>query len=138
MGFEPPKAITLHLIVFKVLESIVWQGFYTYSASPSLIQEIETKFQTIKAAKESELAPKLNLAKTSTGNLQVKIQDKVNDPELNNAIAKTITVLANNKPIVKDEIETLKQENEALASTLPGKLQQLNLPEQQFQIQTVT
>ena len=111
---------------------------FSYYPINSLIQEIETKFQTIKAAKESELAPKLNLAKTSTGNLQVKIQDKVNDPELNNAIAKTITVLANNKPIVKDEIETLKQENEALASTLPGKLQQLNLPEQQFQIQTVT
>ncbi len=111
---------------------------FSYYPINSLIQEIETKFQTIKAAKESELAPKLNLAKTSTGNLQAKIQDKVNDPELNNAIAKTITVLANNKPIVKDEIETLKQENEALASTLPGKLQQLNLPEQQFQIQTVT
>jgi len=111
---------------------------FSYYPINSLIQEIETKFQTIKTAKESELAPKLNLAKTSTGNLQAKIQDKVNDPELNNAIAKTITVLANNKPIVKDEIETLKQENEALASTLPGKLQQLNLPEQQFQIQTVT
>jgi hypothetical protein len=34
MGFEPPKAITLHLIVFKMLESIIWQGFYPYSASP--------------------------------------------------------------------------------------------------------
>jgi hypothetical protein len=34
MGFEPLKAITLHLIVFKMLESIIWQGFYTYSASP--------------------------------------------------------------------------------------------------------
>jgi hypothetical protein len=34
MGFEPPKAITLHLIVFKMIESIIRQGFYTYSASP--------------------------------------------------------------------------------------------------------
>jgi hypothetical protein len=34
MGFEPPKDITLHLIVFKMLESIIRQGFYTYSASP--------------------------------------------------------------------------------------------------------
>jgi len=25
----------LHLIVFKMLESIIWQGFYTYSASPT-------------------------------------------------------------------------------------------------------
>jgi hypothetical protein len=35
MGFEPPKAITLHLIVFKMLESIIRQGFYAYSASPN-------------------------------------------------------------------------------------------------------
>jgi hypothetical protein len=37
MGFEPPKAITLHLIVFKMLGSIIWQRFYTYSASPTYI-----------------------------------------------------------------------------------------------------
>ncbi|MEB3190307.1 MAG: hypothetical protein VKL42_08180 [Snowella sp.] len=95
----------------------------------SLIQEIETKFQAIKAAKESELNPKLDLAKTSTKNLQVKIQGKVDDPKLNSAIAKMTDVLVIDKTIVKDEIETLKQENEALASALPGKLQQLNLPE---------
>jgi chromosome segregation ATPase len=95
----------------------------------SLIQEIETKFQAIKAAKESELAPKLNLAKTSTDNLQGRIQGKVDDPELNSAIAKTTDILARNKAVVKDEIETLKQENEALASALADKLQQLNLPE---------
>jgi hypothetical protein len=37
MGFEPPKDITLHLIVFKMLESIIRQGFYTYSASPKYL-----------------------------------------------------------------------------------------------------
>jgi hypothetical protein len=37
MGFEPPKAITLHLIVFKMIESIIRQGFYTYSASPKYL-----------------------------------------------------------------------------------------------------
>jgi len=95
----------------------------------SLIQEIETKFQAIKAAKESELAPKLNLAKTSTDNLQGRIQGKVDDPELNSAIAKTTKVLVIDKTIVKEEIEALKRENEALASALPDKLQQLNLPE---------
>jgi hypothetical protein len=95
----------------------------------SLIQEIETKFQAIKAAKESELAPKLNLAKTSTDKLQGRIQGKVDDPELNSAIAKTTKVLVIDKTIVKEEIEALKRENEALASALPDKLQQLNLPE---------
>jgi len=34
MDFEPPNAITLHLIVCKMPESIVWQGFHPYSASP--------------------------------------------------------------------------------------------------------
>jgi hypothetical protein len=33
MDFEPPNAITLHLIVSKMPERIVWQRFYTYSAS---------------------------------------------------------------------------------------------------------
>ena len=95
----------------------------------SLIQEIETKFQSIKAAKGSELDPKLDLAKTSTKKLQGRIQGKVDDPELNSAIAKTTDILARNKAVVKDEIETLKQENEALASALADKLQQLNRPE---------
>jgi hypothetical protein len=35
MDFEPPNAITLHLIVSKMPERIVWQRFYTYSASPN-------------------------------------------------------------------------------------------------------
>ena len=34
MDFEPPNAITLHLIVSKMPEKIVWQRFYTYSVSP--------------------------------------------------------------------------------------------------------
>jgi hypothetical protein len=34
MDFEPPNAITLHLIVSKMPERIIWQRFYTYSASP--------------------------------------------------------------------------------------------------------
>jgi hypothetical protein len=34
MDFEPPNTITLHLIVSKMPERIVWQRFYTYSASP--------------------------------------------------------------------------------------------------------
>jgi hypothetical protein len=34
MDFERPNAITLHLIVSKMPERIVWQRFYTYSASP--------------------------------------------------------------------------------------------------------
>jgi hypothetical protein len=34
MDFEPPNAITLHLIVFKMANSVVWQRFYAFSASP--------------------------------------------------------------------------------------------------------
>jgi hypothetical protein len=35
IDFEPPNAITLHLIVSKMPEKIVWQRFYTYSVSPT-------------------------------------------------------------------------------------------------------
>jgi hypothetical protein len=33
IGFEPPKSITLHLIVFKMLESIIRQGVIKLKAT---------------------------------------------------------------------------------------------------------
>ena len=37
MDFKPSNAISLHLIVFKMTESIVWQRFYLYSVSPKYL-----------------------------------------------------------------------------------------------------
>jgi mRNA-degrading endonuclease RelE of RelBE toxin-antitoxin system len=40
IDFEPPNTITLYLIVLKMTESIIWQRFYPYSASPIYAIEV--------------------------------------------------------------------------------------------------